>query len=167
MRSDGTIKFIRRTGRPRKVRVRPEPAVVNYAAEVDRERQAFVQSETATYESEPDGLARVWRLLRAVAEEIASMKFDRRILELEDRAGAEKVSSRVTEGYVRLASLLLELRKLGGGAETLDMRNPKVQLVVREFNDQLEAAARETLGERAEVFLSRYQSLSAGWEDRV
>jgi hypothetical protein len=101
-----------------------------------------------------------------MAQEAASMRFGKRCMETDDRAGTEKIGSRIIETYTRMAALLLELRKVGG-SETLDPRSPKVQVVVRAFHEQMEQAARETLGDQAEAFLSRYRALAEGWEDRI
>jgi hypothetical protein len=160
------VRFARRVGRPKKVNPRPDQQTLDYATEIDRQRRTFIEQETASYEAEPDGIERVWNLLRLLAQEAASLRFQRRLLEVDDRSGVEKITSRIVETYARIGALVFELRKLGG-AETLDVRNPKMQLLVSAFNDQLEAAARETLGEKAETFLSRYRKMAEGWEERV
>jgi hypothetical protein len=161
------VRFARRVGRPRKVRVRPEPAVVDYASEIDLERQAFVDEETAKYAGEPDGVERVWATLRMLAQEAAALKFSQRRLELEDREGADKVASRVIETYSRMASLFLELKKVGG-AEHIDPHHPMLQRLVMAFEERLEEAVRQTLCDAdAERFLVNYRRRCQGWEERI
>jgi len=164
---DGSIKFIRRTGRPKKVRVRPEPVALDYAAEVDRERQAFVNGEMARYEAEADTIERLWQVIREIAEETAALKFSKRRMELEDRVGSEKISSTISESYVRIAKLVLEIAKLGGFGR-IDPKNAKVQAVVKLFHEQLDEAASGTLdSDQAKAFWENYRARLEGWEARA
>lgn len=166
--ADGTVKFIRRTGRPKKVFNRPTIDEQDYARRIVLIAERFVAADplvqAATKEHRRNDLAVIDEAMLQLAREAASLKFEALKLLGEGREfGA--VSSRRVDALSQIASLLLLREKLGV-EKPLDPRNPKVQRVVAAFLGVMRECARETLGPVAETFLARFGAMAVGWEER-
>ena len=167
--ADGTVKIIRRTGRPKKVFNRPTLDEREYAQQLVRIAERFVLVDplvqVTSKEVARDDPEVIDEALLQLAQEAASLKFEALKLLGEGRDFGQ-VSSRRIDALSRIASLALE-REKAGVDQKFDPQNPKVQKVVAAFFDQLAECARETLGPAAERFLARFDEKVAGWEARL
>lgn len=167
--SDGTVKVIRRTGRPKKVYNRPTIDERVYAEQLVAIAERFVATDalvqSATKEHARDDLEVIDEAMLQLAREAASLKFEELKL-LGEARDFSQASSRRTDALSQIARLVIERERLALD-KTLDPRNPEVQKVVSSFLDAMRECADETLGPDAERFLANFRKRLEGWEDRV
>lgn len=166
--ADGTVKLVRRTGRPKKVFNKPTIDEQDYACRIVQIAERFVAADplvqSAAKEHARDDLQIIDETMRQLAHEAASLKFEELKLLGEGRDFGQ-VSTRRIDALSQIAKVALEREKLGVD-KPIDPRNPKVQKVIAAFLEAMRECARETLGPSTERFLARFADLAAGWEDQ-
>jgi hypothetical protein len=158
-------------GRPRSIGRAPTP--------VDRERRRLVRErlerhiagdelvQVAGVEADRASMAAIDRVMMEIARESSALRWDRELSQSRgDGQAAERISSRRVESLGRLAALVLE-KSRSGLEPQFDTASDKVQRIVQAFVDEVDATAREALGNEADAFLESFMGRMTGWEARV
>jgi hypothetical protein len=167
--SDGTVRVLRRTGRPKKIEHRPTVDQNDYAERVAEIAERFIADDELVRASavrhDRDDPAVVDEALRQLAKEQSCLHFDR-IQAMNAGRALDQTSSRRVEALSKMAGLVL--LRARACPEELDVRSARFQAAVEDFVACVRAAADETLAaETADRFVATYLERLSGWEGRV
>lgn len=125
------LKVRRKPGRPRKLVPPPAFDELELAKAELQAIQAYVDSDEfaqrsaeTSYDNSSDGL---WRIVRELAIESANLKFDVFTSQAAGRDAIPKLLSRRIEALMKIAAIVIEMRKLG--LDHLDSRSIQVRRV--------------------------------------
>lgn len=159
------LKITRGPGRPRKVERAATVSDLEYHARISEQKAEHVDYDplvraTLHHADSSD----VLHLVKTeVAKEAASLHFQRLENEKFGR-DTSQVSSRRIDALTKIANIELEIKKIG--ANTLDLKNEKIQRVFKYFIGKIKDVATETLPpEQIDLFFNRLSTALEGWED--
>ena len=155
----------RKPGRPRVVRPAPTADEYLYHQEQSAARESLIDEDDLlrALEGRADAAEVVHHVVVRLAQETASLRWDRQKAEGDGFIIAEKISARRIDGLAKLAGVVVEARKLGVVGEA-DPRSPPFQKVEQLWMTSISDCAKETLpSETATVFLDRLMAAMASW----
>ena len=167
--SDGSIRVVRLTGRPRKVDPRPTISQIEYNDRLNALRDQWVGTDDLVEllaRPGPSDVAEVVQRVRVqIARECAAIAYEIRQAHAKGR-DPEVLHQRRIDGLLKLASI--EIVRVKMNVDSFDPNSAKVQLVVREFLRAVGEVAVETLPEAsATAFIERLEMAAVDWEDAV
>jgi hypothetical protein len=167
-RERGRIGVVRGRGSRPGIAVAPVIVEDDYNSRVDELRHEAVKQDQVVASVNPEKRADptevVYHVAEALARECAALKFDRRMGE---RVGKnmEQTSSRTVDGYAKIASLVIEARKIG--VITLDRNSPAMLRVEALWLELVRDAAVEMLKEPwRELLLDRVREAMVNWREQ-
>jgi hypothetical protein len=157
----------RQRGRPRKVERRPSINQSEYNAAVGAACESSIASDSLVVALQGDrrGPEIIHAVTLGIAMETAALGLLRRQQQAEGKDTAQ-ISSRRVSGLGQLANVFLELSTWGGGA--IDLRSPKLQILLDLFvDDVFEAALATVPADKAAEVVTEFRTAVAGWENRI
>ena len=157
-------KVKRRTGRPRKIELRPTIEDLEHHAAVAAERDRFIDADAlvVALERGDDTRTLLRGILREIVRESAALEFNRRDVEKRGRDSAQ-ISSRRIDALKKVADIEIKLREIDG--EVWNLSSERFQRLFALWVEKLTAVAQETLPpEAADVFMNRLASALSSWE---
>jgi hypothetical protein len=158
------LRVIRSPGRPPRARVAPDHDQRGYRGRISELQDQFVDADPIVVAT-TKGRDELDQVLRGLAEEIASLRFERQHLDPTSRE-TPIVTSRIVDGLTKLATVTIIRARCNSG--TIDPHGPEMQTMAKMFVERVTKVARETMApELAEQFLRILQERMHGWQDRA
>jgi len=154
-------------GRPRTIARMPTTSDLEYHALMAEKKVEFMSADPVVNAARKrvDPVSMLATIKTEIALESASLHFQR--IENE-KAGKDiaQISSRRVDALSKIASMELEMKKLGG--DVLDVHSEKFQMVFKIWLDGIKEIVGEMLTpEQADLFFNKLATQLEGWEERV
>jgi hypothetical protein len=165
--TDGEVVVRRKPGRPRKIRPAPTADQAEYERSVAQARERAMAEDALLgllRTERPDPVTVLHMVTVATAEEQAALLWDRERVE-ERNGDAQRISSRRIEALGKMATLVLEQKKLGISGDA-DPRSPQYRRIEKLWLDTIADCARETLpSETGTIMLDKLMAAMSKWRE--
>jgi hypothetical protein len=154
-------------GRPKKVNPKPTVDDLSYHAEISRQRQVYVDTDTLvrTAVSRQEAVDTLQNVKEQVAREAASLSFTKNEEEKYGR-DTSQISSRRIAALRDIAHIELEIRKLG--VSMIDLRSERFTKIFKFFLQNIREAASKVMStEQLDLFVNQLETQLDGWEDKA